>query len=191
MQREGLIKKNSKKIPKRAALLLNSSFEAMKVISWQKAMILWMSEKVEVLEFHDLYIHTMKTKYPIPSVIRLKTYISMSNYRRVRFSKQNVYLRDSGICQYCGKKCSNKELTIDHVIPISKQGPETWGNVVAACRSCNQKKGNRTPSAAGMPLLREPESPHWMTTIELELKNSKMPQSWQHYIFPSSILKSG
>ncbi len=191
MQREGLIKENFKKIPKRAALLLNSSFEAMKIISWQKAMILWLSEKVEVIEFHDIHINTTRARFPIPSVIRLRTYISMANYRRVRFSKQNVYLRDSCTCQYCGKKCSNKELTIDHVIPISKQGPETWSNVVAACRSCNQKKGNRTPSAAGMPLLREPESPHWMTSIELELSNSKIPQEWHHYISHLSLLKSG
>lgn len=189
MQREGFTKENFPKIPKRAVLLLNASYEAMKIVSWQKALILWFSEKVEVLEYHDLFINSPRRQFPIPSVIRLRAYVTTGSFRRVRFSKQNVYLRDACTCQYCGKKCSNKELTIDHVIPLSKQGPETWSNVVAACRHCNQKKGNRTPAAAGMPLLREPEPPHWMTSIQLELRNSKIPLTWHSYI--ESTLNAG
>ncbi len=161
---------------------MNSSYEALKVVSWQKALILWLSEKVEVLEFHNFTVNSPQAQFPVPSIMRLKSYVSSSAYRRVRYSKHNVYLRDAGICQYCGKKCSNKELTIDHVIPVSKQGPETWSNVVAACRHCNQKKGNRTPAAAGMPLLREPEPPRWMTPLELELRNSKIPSTWHPYL---------
>ncbi len=155
----------------------------MNVISWQKAMVLWFSEKVEVIEFHDIYVHSARAQFPIPSVIRLRAYISSVAFRRVRFSKQNVYLRDSHICQYCGKRCANKELTIDHVIPLSKQGPENWNNVVTACRHCNQKKGNRTPVTAGMPLLKEPEAPHWITPVELELRDdTTAPLLWQNYL---------
>jgi 5-methylcytosine-specific restriction endonuclease McrA len=179
---EGAVKEKFKTIQKRAALLLNSSYEALKVISWQRALILWLSEKVEVLEFHDSYISSSRAQFPIPSIIRLKSYISSAAHRRIRFSKHNVYLRDLGTCQYCGKRCTNKEFTIDHVIPVSKQGPENWSNVVAACRHCNQKKGNRTPAAAGMPLLREPGPPRWMTPLELELRNAKIPTTWRAYL---------
>lgn len=163
-------------------MLLNASYEALRVITWQKAIILWLTEKVDVIDFHDLFVSSPRAKFPVPSIIRLRTYVSTSAHRVVRFSKQNVYLRDSGTCQYCGKRCSPKELTIDHVIPVSKQGLENWGNVVAACRSCNQKKGNRTPAAAGMPLLREPEAPQWMTSVELELRNALIPQTWRVYL---------
>jgi 5-methylcytosine-specific restriction endonuclease McrA len=182
MRRTGAAKEKFKNVQKRAALLLNSSYEALKVISWKKALVLWLSEKVEVLEFHNFSVNSPRAKFPVPSIIRLRSYVSANSHRRVRFSKQNVYLRDLCTCQYCGKKCSNKELTIDHVIPVSKQGPETWSNVVAACRHCNQKKANRTPAAAGMPLLREPEPPHWMTPVELELRNSKVPQTWRTFL---------
>lgn len=145
-------------------------------------MILWLTEKVEVVEFHNFFISSPQASFPVPSIIRLRAYVSSHQHRLVRFSKQNVYLRDSCTCQYCGKKCSNKELTIDHVIPVSKQGPENWSNVVAACRHCNQKKGNRTPAAAGMPLLREPEPPRWMTAVELELRNAPVPSTWRAYL---------
>jgi 5-methylcytosine-specific restriction endonuclease McrA len=146
-------------------------------------MIMWLTEKVEVVEFHQFFVSTTRVKFPVPSIIRLKSYVSYAPHRFVRFSKQNVYLRDSSTCQYCGKKCSQKELTIDHVIPVSKQGPENWSNVVAACRHCNQRKGNRTPAAAGMPLLREPEAPQWMTAVELELRNSvTVPMTWKAYL---------
>lgn len=179
---KGAAKEKSKKLQKRGALLLNSSYEALKVVSWQKAVLLWLTEKVEVLEFHDFYVRSARAQFPVPSVIRLRAYISKGAHRHIRFSKQNVYLRDAGVCQYCGKKCSTKELTIDHVIPVSKQGPETWSNVVAACRHCNQKKGNRTPVAAGMPLLREPEPPGWMTPVELELRHATIPKTWRMYL---------
>ncbi len=178
-----MVKENFKTNQNRSALLLNASYEAMKVISWQKAIVLWLSDKVDVIEFHNIYIHSAKARFPIPSVIKLRTYISSVAFRRVRFSKQNVYLRDGYICQYCAKRCSNKELTIDHVIPISKQGPENWNNVVTACRHCNQRKGNRTPATAGMPLLKEPEAPHWITLVELELQNDMtVPLLWQNYL---------
>lgn len=154
----------------------------MNVITWKKALILWLTEKVEVLEFHPLTVCTPRAKFPVPSIVRLKAYVAGTLHRKVRFSKHNVYLRDSGICQYCGKQCSRGELTIDHVVPISKQGPENWSNVVAACRNCNQKKGNRTPAAAGMPLLREPEAPKWVTSVEMELYSAKIPSTWRPYL---------
>jgi 5-methylcytosine-specific restriction endonuclease McrA len=144
--------------------------------------VLWLTAKVEVVEFYDLFVHSTNARFQLPSIIRLRTYISSSAYRHVRFSKHNVYLRDASTCQYCGKKCSGKELTIDHVVPISKQGPENWTNVVAACRNCNQKKANRTPAAAGMPLIREPEPPRWITPVELELRHSRIPPSWRAYL---------
>lgn len=145
-------------------------------------MTLWFAEKVEVIEFHDLFVHSSNTKFRLPSIIRLKSYISKTSRAKVKYSKQNVILRDLAVCQYCGKHCSNKECTIDHVIPISKQGPESWDNVVVACRECNQKKANRTPAAAGMPLLKEPVRPNWLSPFDVELFEVQVTKEWHAYL---------
>lgn len=166
----------------RRALLLNSSYEPMLVLNWQKALILWLQDKAEVLEYHDLFIYTVKTQFRLPSVLRLKNYVRPRRAGTVRFSRENVYIRDDFTCQYCGKKHSPKSLTLDHVIPASQSGPKTWSNVVAACQKCNQTKANRTPKQAKMPLLSEPKMPSWLPTSDIEMKPEKMPSNWLQYL---------
>lgn len=77
----------------------------------------------------------------------------------VRFSRRNVYLRDEHRCQYCGERSGAHDLSLDHVLPQSRGGTTSWENVVAACRPCNLRKGNRTPQEAGLRLLRPPVRP--------------------------------
>jgi len=166
----------------RRSLLLNSSFEPMKVVSWQRALILWFQDKVEVLEYHNIYIRSVKTSFQLPSVIRLKSYVRRRQDIGVRFCRENVYLRDNHCCQYCGKRFALKQLTLDHVIPASLAGPLSWTNVVTACRMCNQKKSNKTPEKAGMPLLNAPTVPKWLPSTELILKTGQCPQSWLQYL---------
>lgn len=166
----------------RRSLLLNSSYEPMKIVNWQRALILWFQDKVEVLEFHNIYIKSVKTSFQLPSVIRLKSYVRRRQDIGVRFCRENVYLRDKHCCQYCGKRFSTKQLTLDHVIPASLAGPLSWTNVVAACRMCNQKKSNKTPEKAGMPLLNTPTVPKWLPSTELILKTGQCPQSWLQYL---------
>lgn len=164
------------------ALLLNASYEPMKVVGWQKALILWFQGKVEVIEYHNLFARSVSCSFQIPSVMRLKTYVRPRSYGAVRFCRENVYIRDNFTCQYCGKRHHTRNLTLDHVVPASKSGPKTWTNVVAACRTCNQRKANRTPSAANMPLLTEPHIPHWLPSQEIEITVGAVPRSWLQYL---------
>ena len=164
------------------SLLLNGSYEPMKIVTWQKAIVLWIQEKVEVLEFHSHYIRSPREKFQLPSVLRLKTFVRPKRKSYVRFCRENVYLRDEYTCQYCGEIFSPKSLTLDHVVPASKKGEKSWTNVVTACRECNQKKANRTPTQAKMPLLNEPRMPHWLPFADYEFKHGQIPDNWLQYL---------
>lgn len=172
------------------ALLLNSTYEPMKVVNWQKALILWFQDKVEIVEFHSVYVRSARMQFRIPSVIRLKSYVRLKGIERVRFCRENVYLRDDYTCQYCGHRYHIKELTLDHVVPASKAGLKNWTNVVSACRPCNQRKSNRTPKAAGMPLLKEPKAPAWLPSPDLDPLRNTFPSNWMTY-FTYKIAGSG
>jgi 5-methylcytosine-specific restriction endonuclease McrA len=164
------------------ALLLNSSYEPMKVVSWQKALLLWFQGKVEVVEHHQAFARSVRNSFQLPSVIRLKTYVRPRSFGAVRFCRENVYIRDNFTCQYCARKMGPKHLTLDHVVPASKSGPKNWTNVVAACRDCNQRKANRTPITANMPLMKAPEAPTWLPAAELEMKAGQVPRNWLQYL---------
>jgi 5-methylcytosine-specific restriction endonuclease McrA len=164
------------------SLLLNSSYEPMRVVSWQKALILWFQGKVEVLEYHSSFARSARDSFQLPSVLRLKSYIRPRTNGAVRFCRENVYIRDNFTCQYCGTKLPSRQLTLDHVVPASKQGEKSWTNVVSACRGCNQKKAARTPAQANMPLLREPKMPTWLPALEFEIQPETVPTTWQQYL---------
>lgn len=164
------------------ALVLNSSYEPLRIITWQKAMIMWFQEKVDVLEYHATSIRSIKQSFQLPSVLKLKTYIRPRKTDGVRFCRENVYIRDNHTCQYCAQKFPYKELTIDHVVPASKGGPKTWTNVVTACRTCNQIKADRTPEKARMPLLKPPRAPQWLPVIEYEISPENAPSNWLDYL---------
>ena len=164
------------------SLLLNASYEPMKVVHWQKALILWFQNKVEVIEYHQIFVRSVRASFAIPSVMRLKHYVRPRSLGAVRFCRENVYIRDNFTCQYCRNHFNPKHLTLDHVIPASKRGPKNWTNVVTACRSCNQKKANRTPQSANMPLLKEPLVPTWLPSPELDVKSGQVPSTWVQYL---------
>ncbi|GLY01839.1 HNH endonuclease [Actinoplanes sp. NBRC 101535] len=97
--------------------------------------------------------------YPIPTVVRLVSYV-VTRWRHGRgpsWSRAGVLARDHGVCAYCGKAAS----TIDHVLPRSRGGRNEWSNTVAACHSCNNRKRDRTPAEARMPLRTIPSAPTW------------------------------
>lgn len=164
------------------ALVLNASYEPLRIVSWQKALVLWFQDKVEVLEYHKAFVRSVSANFNLPSVMRLKTYIKQKKLDGVRFCRENVYIRDNYTCQYCVKQFAQKDLTIDHVLPASQGGPKIWTNVVSACRKCNQTKANRTPEKAGMPLLRPPRAPSWLPVLEHEILTEKIPGSWKDYL---------
>ncbi len=111
-------------------------------ISWQHAMKLWWLDRIYVVEYYDDWvIHTTRESFRVPSVISVKNYVRRKT--KINVSRNNIFYRDDFICQYCATRFLRKELTIDHVIPSSKGGPFTWENLVAACYSCNNKKGDK------------------------------------------------
>lgn len=167
------------------ALVLNASYEPLRIISWQKAMTLWFQEKVDVLEYHSAFARTVQNSFKLPSVLKLKSYVRPKKLDGVRFCRENIYIRDNYTCQYCAVKFTFKELTIDHVLPASQGGQKIWTNVVTACRCCNQTKANRTPEKAKMPLLKVPRAPSWLPVFETTLsgaREDKSPSVWKDYL---------
>jgi len=167
------------------ALLLNSTFMPLRIVSWRKAMILMALRKVEVVEEYTKEIHTVSLSIRLPSVIRLLKFIRARD-QEIRFTRYNIYLRDKGRCQYCGDRFSARDLTYDHVIPRARGGAATWQNIVTCCRSCNLRKGGRTPHEAEMRLIRLPRKPEWLPIFDVTMGISGVPESWQNYL-PGSI----
>jgi 5-methylcytosine-specific restriction endonuclease McrA len=120
--------------------------------------------------------------FQVPSIIRLKNYVNIRKTSPIRFSRENIYVRDKYTCQYCLGRHSAKDLTLDHVIPVSKGGKKDWDNIVTACKTCNQIKANRTPNEARMPLRVKPVAPQWLPQEELRISTRNAPDSWLLYL---------
>src|SRR5215475_13181265 len=132
-------------------LLLNSTYEPLRVVHWQKAITLLWQGKVEVLEVYDREIHGISLSIKLPAVMRLLKLVKLKDsHRAVKFSRINIFTRDRYVCQYCNRKHRTEKLTFDHVIPIAKKKRKTWKNIVTACWRCNNKKSDRTPEDAKM-----------------------------------------
>ncbi len=165
------------------SLVLNSSYEPIKIVNWQKAILLWLTNKVEVLEFHATQkVRSAHDSFKLPSVLRLHRYIHKKHFQGIRFCRENVYLRDEYRCQYCGESFSYKKLTLDHVLPLSRSGAHSWGNVVAACSPCNNLKADKTPKEARMPLLNKPHKPKFLPIKVLDKNQHSILQEWGPYI---------
>ena len=163
-------------------LLLNATFEPLKVLAWKKAVVMVILGKVEVVEEYERSIRGVRFSIKLPAVIRLNRFIK----RRtpvVKFSRQNLYIRDRGKCQYCGASFEHKDLTYDHVLPRSKGGQTDWTNVVSCCTPCNLKKGGKTPEEAGMSLIRRPKAPIWIPLLNLSLGIEETPAPWKNYLY--------
>jgi 5-methylcytosine-specific restriction endonuclease McrA len=137
-------------------LVLNQNYEPLNVCDIRRAFGLLGAAKAELLERNHQVIHTPTTSQRAPSVIRL-VYMVKRPRPRVKLSRREVFARDRHTCQYCGTH--GRELTIDHVLPKHRGGRHEWENLVAACRTCNHRKGNKTPAEARMSLLHEPRAP--------------------------------
>jgi 5-methylcytosine-specific restriction endonuclease McrA len=111
-----------------------------------------------------------RTIVEIDTIVAVDSNISPTKYRQDTPSLTNAALfsRDMNICAYCGERFSDKHLTRDHVVPTSKGGPNNWMNVVASCRQCNQKKDDRTPEQAHMPLRYVPYIPSFNEALILK-----------------------
>lgn len=159
-------------------LVLNQDYGAMTICSVRRAFVLVLMHKADLVnERKDRRLRSPNTDFPWPTIIRLRRYVQFP-YRRVIMSRANVHRRDGQRCQYCGRK---ERLTIDHIHPKSRGGHDTWENLVSACVPCNNRKGDRTPEEAHMPLIRKPFRPSHVMFIRDYVGN--LDDDWKPYLF--------
>ncbi len=165
-------------------LVLNSAYMPINRVSWMEAITAIYTGRAEVVNtYPDRLIRSAYETFQMPSVIRFLTR-AIFKKRKVRFNRHNVWLRDKGLCQYCGERLSKTEYTYDHVIPQSRGGKTTWTNIVCACMACNLKKANRTPEEAQMRLRHKPKTPVQLPgqlSPVLAWKDG-MPMAWKDYL---------
>lgn len=159
-------------------LVLNQDYQPLSICSVQRSVKLVFMDKAELLHDNpEKVLRTVTEEYSYPSVIRLRRYIRIP-YSRIALSRRNIMKRDGQTCQYCGIK---GDLTLDHVMPRSRGGIDTWENLVTACNTCNVKKGNRTPDEANMPLKIKPYRPIHITFFQ-NLING-VQENWKPYLY--------
>jgi 5-methylcytosine-specific restriction endonuclease McrA len=164
-------------------LVLDQSYLPVARVHWQRAVTLFFMGKVEIVdEYEDKEIRAVTFAMKMPSVVRFIRSIR-SKKKAVKFSRENVYSRDHGKCQYCGKVTPRHEATYDHVLPRAAGGKTEWTNVVISCYSCNQKKASRTPEQAGMRLRSTPVRPKTLPDIRVTIVWRKGdPDSWRAFM---------
>ena len=159
------------------ALKLDASYRPIGIIPSIDALVSSIVGKSIVLETHDRYISSARSRFALPSVIVIDRVA-----RRVKTfpcNMKHVFIRDGGSCQYCGKKLTKSIATLDHVVPKSKGGVVEWDNIVLSCMSCNQKKGSRSLEESGMKLRRKPKVlsyKQYLSSINLD------NLTWKDYI---------
>jgi 5-methylcytosine-specific restriction endonuclease McrA len=162
----------------RNVLVLNTTYEPLNVCSVRRALVLLFKDKAEVLEQSGAAYRSARATYELPHVIRLRDYVHLPRQSLAsRTSRRAVFARDHHRCQYCG---SERHLTVDHVVPRSRGGPDTWDNLVTSCAPCNRKKGDRPPHLAGLRLLRQPRPPSPGAFVFLHVDD--IHESWRPYL---------
>ncbi len=184
----------------RAVLVLNRYNMALGMIPVRRAIVLLYVNRAEVLDVEgggystysfwewvkvsssdgDDAVHAVSFSVKLPSVIRLLFCDRLPDHR-VPLTRRNVFLRDGYRCQYCGRKLPPSMLSIDHVVPLSRGGRETWTNVVCACLACNSRKGGRTPEEVSMKLLKPPRTPSFLQTIRSRFPE-RIPEVWAPFL---------
>lgn len=171
----------------RVLLLNGSTWEPLAVITVARAINLLMAGKAVVVEQTGEFLRTVKSIFPVPSVIALRAYINVPR-RQAHWSRKGVLMRDNYVCIYCGvmpgslfkdKVLAKSDFTVDHIVPRSRGGKDQWTNTACACYQCNHRKGNRLPNEAGMKLRWEPKTPR---TSYLVIAVGSGPDAWKRYI---------
>lgn len=163
------------------ALLLSSWYLPVGVIPWQVAIKLVYEQRVDTLASYDEEISSPSVTWKLPAVVRHRRGAAKRQHR-VQFSRANVFLRDNHLCQYCGRKFSASNLTLDHVVPRSQGGSRTWDNLVSACRPCNGKKADLSCDEAGMFPLNEPREPRSLPLVARRYGMPRVPSQWLPFL---------
>jgi 5-methylcytosine-specific restriction endonuclease McrA len=160
-------------------LVLNATFEPINVCTVRRATVLVLKSKAEVVEQGEGALRSEHLALERPVVIRLVTYVKVPrDVHRRKITRKAVLARDSWTCQYCGT--GRPGLTVDHVIPRSRGGESVWENIVAACASCNRRKGNRLPKEADMHPRHRPRPPGPLVFIRIS--SPRIPVTWERYL---------
>lgn len=163
-------------------LLLNASYEVLKFIVERKALKLLVKDKVETISTWDEIISWNNGKIKLPSILRLKNHVKR-NYFNANFSRKALVKRDKSSCQYCLKKLSASQITIDHVIPRAQGGVTSFVNCVVSCQSCNNSKADRTPDQANMKLFKKPTHPSFSAVHYCSLDSQEFWHSdWNDFL---------
>ena len=164
-----------------SVLVLNASYEPLSVVSVKRAIVLLLKEKAQIVEATEAHIRAQNWSIPQPLVIRLVYFVRIPHRLSLPLTRRTLLARDGFTCQYCGRQKDRSELTLDHVLPRSRGGMASWDNLTTACQRCNQRKGDRTPQEAGMPLRSVPAKPRYIALAVLG--DRRQHEVWQKYVY--------
>lgn len=177
----------STSIQNRVLLLNGSTWEPLAVITVARALNLLLAGKAIIVEETGEFLRTVRERFVVPSVIALRTYINVPR-RKAHWSRRGVLVRDNYTCIYCGirpgaiiknKVVARSDMTVDHILPRSRGGKDTWTNTACACADCNHRKSDKLPNEAGLKLRWEPKTPR---TSYLVIALGTGPAIWRRYI---------
>jgi len=161
------------------ALVVDNTYTARSIITTERAFSILYKGNAELVKEHPVYFGLVNPDLKIkkPSVIRVKSYIKV-NHNKVALNRENIYKRDNHECVYCGEN-NKKLLTLDHVVPKAKGGPNTWENLVTACKRCNGEKADLTLEEYGkdIPI---PKRPHYLMLMK---QLNYIPEEWKFFLF--------
>jgi 5-methylcytosine-specific restriction endonuclease McrA len=189
-----------------SVLMLNRLYMAVRVISARRALTLLYQDSAEVVavedgqflsydfddwvevsqakrrfepEQHD-WVRTVRFQIAVPKIVRLLIYDRLPR-TSVKLNRRNLFARDQNRCQYCGKRFPSSELSLDHIVPRSRGGGNTWENIVCACVRCNVRKGGRTPAEASLKLIATPRRPHRSPVLTIKMSDTRYA-SWKQFL---------
>ena len=160
-------------------LVLDSSFIPRSIISTERAFVISYKGNADIIHEHPESFKLINPELDIkkPSIIRVFKYVNQQIHK-VPLNRENVFKRDGYCCVYCGND-NRKTLTLDHVVPQSKGGKDTWENLVTACKRCNGEKSDLTLEEYGKEIP-QPRRPHYLMLMK---QMTHIPKEWDNYLF--------
>ena len=176
----------------RKVLLLNASYEPLGIVTVARAVRLVWKGSAETVEFDgDRVLRSQRATYACPSVIRLVVYINVRKRRGAGNIRTKILMRDGYRCQYCGVRGTAVDMTLDHILPRSRGGRTHPENLAASCRACNNRKGDRTPAEARMPLRSDPAALMYDLDHAALCHAASSRPEWLKYVDPAAERSAG
>ncbi|HEX2375991.1 MAG TPA: HNH endonuclease [Gaiellales bacterium] len=141
-------------------LLLDATMRPTSLVTRERAVSLVVCGHAQVIaEEPAVVFRSEHLRVPLPVILQVPAYVELRPLVKRNVVRRVLFCRDSWRCCYCGRDGGPRDLTVDHVKPLSRGGAHVWDNVVTACRRCNHRKGNRLPYEAGMYPQHVPKAP--------------------------------